>query len=64
MQMDTNLLNYVLCIRDGKYKAQPKKFIGGGGRELRFGFPNDEFYLKSSDEMKQLFAGHLLCFPL
>jgi len=46
----------LLCIRDGKYKAQQTRYIGGGGRESRFGFPNDDFYIKSSDEMKQLFS--------
>ncbi len=45
----------LLCVRDGKYQADPKKYIGGS-RETRFGFPNDEFYMKSSDEMKVLFA--------
>ena len=45
----------LLCVRDGKYQADPKKYIGGS-RETRFGFPNDEFYMKSSDEMKLLFA--------
>ena len=53
---DAESQDILLCIRDGKYKAQPQKYIGGGGREMRFGFPNDEFYIKSSDEMKQLFA--------
>ncbi len=46
----------LLCIRDAKQQVQPKRYIGGGGRESRFGFPNDEFYIKSADEMKQLFA--------
>jgi DNA polymerase III subunit alpha len=45
----------LLCVRDGKYQADQKKYIGGS-RETRFGFPNDEFYMKSSDEMKLLFA--------
>ena len=53
---DAESQDILLCIRDGKYKAQGKKYIGGSGKELRFGFPNDEFYIKSSDEMKQLFA--------
>ncbi len=46
----------LLCIKDGKPLNQPKKYIGAKGREFRFGFPNDEFYVKSADEMKQLFA--------
>jgi len=46
----------LLCIRDAKPVSQPKKYIGSRGRDFRFGFPNDEFYIKSADEMKQLFA--------
>ncbi|MCB9359782.1 MAG: DNA polymerase III subunit alpha [Flavobacteriales bacterium] len=46
----------LLCIRDGKPLSQAKKYIGAKGREFRYGFPNDEFYVKTSDEMKQLFA--------
>ena len=46
----------LLCIGGGNFVSQPKKYIGAKGREFRFGFPNDEFYFKSQDEMKQLFA--------
>lgn len=46
----------LLCIGGGNKFSQPKKYIGSKGREFRFGFPNDEFYFKSKDEMKQLFA--------
>jgi len=46
----------LLCIRDGNQQSQEKKYIGKRGREFRFGFPNNEFYIKSADEMKQLFA--------
>lgn len=46
----------LLCVKDAENVSKPKKYIGKRGREFRFGFPNDEFYLKSPDEMKTLFA--------
>ena len=46
----------LLCVKDGNPQSQPKKYYGKRGREFRYGFPNDEFYLKSPEEMKQLFA--------
>ena len=53
---DAESQDVLLCIKDGKYVSQPKKYIGSKGREFRFGFPNDEFYFKSPDEMKKLFS--------
>ena len=41
----------LLCIRDGEKKSTEV----GRGRGYRFGFPNEEFYFKSQDEMKELF---------
>ena len=41
----------LLCVKDGVLKETPI----GKGRGFRFGFPNDEFYFKSQDEMKALF---------
>ena len=41
----------LLCVKDGELKETPI----GRGRGFRFGFPNDEFYFKSQDEMKVLF---------
>ena len=41
----------LLCVKDGELKETPI----GRGRGFRFGFPNDEFYFKSQDEMKALF---------
>ena len=35
--------------------ASPR-YVGKRGREFRFGFPNDSFYLKSPEEMKALFV--------
>ncbi len=41
----------LLCVKDGEKKETPI----GKGRGFRFGFPNDQFYFKSQDEMKELF---------
>ena len=46
----------LLCVKDAENNSKPKKYIGKRGREFRFGFPNDEFYIKSPEEMKKLFA--------
>ncbi len=46
----------LLCVKDGDPVSKPKRYIGKRGREFRYGFPNEEFYIKSPDEMKQLFA--------
>jgi len=42
----------LLCVKEGEKKDTPI----GRGRGYRFGFPNDEFYFKTSEEMKKLFA--------
>ena len=46
----------LLCVKDAKNVSQPKKYLGRRSREERFGLPNDQFYYKSPDEMKALFA--------
>ena len=46
----------LLCVKDAANVSKPKRYIGKRGREFRFGFPNEEFYLKTPDEMKRLFA--------
>lgn len=48
---DANLHDSLLCISNNEYQSTPKGF----GRDHRFGFPNDEFYLKSQEEMMALF---------
>lgn len=53
---DAKAHDILLCVKDGELVEKPKKYIGKRGREFRFGFPNDEFYLKSPEEMKKLFA--------
>jgi DNA polymerase III subunit alpha len=42
----------LLCIKEGEFKSTPI----GHGRGTRFGLPNDQYYLKSQDEMKSLFS--------
>ncbi len=49
---DANAHDILLCVKDGEKQATPK----GKGRGYRYGLPNNEYYFKSSDEMKQLFA--------
>lgn len=46
----------LLCVKDAESVNKPKKYIGKRGREYRYGFPNDEFYIKSPQEMKKLFT--------
>ena len=53
---DAKTHDILLCVRDAESVHKPKKYVGKRGREYRFGFPNDEFYFKSGDEMKQVFA--------
>ena len=49
---DANAHDILLCVKDGEKQATPK----GRGRGYRYGLPNDEYYFKSSDEMKELFV--------
>ena len=48
---DANAHDILLCVKDGEKQATPK----GKGRGYRYGLPNEEYYFKSSDEMKTLF---------
>jgi len=48
---DAESHDILLCVKDGEKIATPK----GRGRGFRYGMPNDEYYFKSQDEMKQLF---------
>ena len=50
-QNDAEAHDILLCVRDGEKKDTPI----GRGRGTRFGFPNDEFYFKSQDQMRSLF---------
>ncbi len=51
-EKDANAHDVLLCVRDGELQKTPI----GRGRGFRFGFPNQEFYFKSEDEMKLLFS--------
>ncbi|MFT6036326.1 MAG: DNA polymerase-3 subunit alpha, partial [Marivirga sp.] len=53
---DAEAHDILICVKDGDFVSKPKKYIGNRGREYRFGFPNDEFYIKSPEEMKALFV--------
>ncbi len=48
---DAESHDILLCVKEGEKQATPK----GRGRGFRYGMPNDEYYFKSQDEMKQLF---------
>ncbi len=50
-QEDANAHDILLCVKDGEIQSTPK----GNGRGYRFGFPNDSFYFKSSEQMRELF---------
>ena len=41
----------LLCVKDNQLVETPK----GRGRGFRYGLENDEYYIKSSDQMKNLF---------
>ncbi|MGM8361605.1 DNA polymerase III subunit alpha [Flavobacterium sp. ARAG 55.4] len=49
---DANAHDILLCVKDGEKQATPI----GRGRGYRYGLPNQEYYYKSGDEMKNLFA--------
>ncbi|WP_158845532.1 DNA polymerase III subunit alpha [Algibacter sp. L1A34] len=48
---DSNAHDILLCVKDGEKQATPI----GRGRGYRYGMPNQEYYFKSPDEMKQIF---------
>ena len=50
-QEDANAHDILLCVKDGEKQATPI----GRGRGYRYGLPNQEYYFKSSEEMKGLF---------
>jgi DNA polymerase-3 subunit alpha len=51
-QADAKAHDVLLCVRDGELVSTPI----GHGRGYRFGFENDEFYFKTPEQMKRLFA--------
>ena len=48
---DANAHDILLCVKDGEKQATPI----GRGRGYRFGLPNQEYYFKSTNDMKKLF---------
>ncbi|WP_129717808.1 DNA polymerase III subunit alpha [Pedobacter sp. SYP-B3415] len=49
---DANAHDILLCVKDGEKQATPI----GRGRGYRYGLPNQEYYFKSAEEMKKIFA--------
>ncbi len=49
---DANAHDILLCVKDGEKQATPI----GRGRGYRYGLPNQDYYYKSGEEMKKLFA--------
>ncbi len=50
-QDNANAHDILLCVKDGEKQATPI----GRGRGYRYGLPNQEYYYKSADQMKDLF---------
>ncbi|APD06094.1 DNA-directed DNA polymerase [Flavobacteriaceae bacterium UJ101] len=48
---DAEAHDILLCVKDGEKKDTPI----GRGRGYRYGLPNQEYYFKSQDQMKDLF---------
>ena len=49
---DANAHDILLCVKDGEQQSTTI----GKGRGFRFGFPNEEYYFKSSSQMQELFT--------
>ncbi len=54
-QEDANAHDILLCINTSEFQSTPKATNEESGKGFRFGFPNEEFYFKSQEEMKELF---------
>ncbi len=48
---DADAHDTLLCVKGGRSKSTPV----GWGRKNRFGFPNHEYYMKTQEEMNELF---------
>ncbi len=48
---DADAHDILLCVKDGEKQSTPI----GRGRGYRYGLPNQEYYFKSQDEMRELF---------
>ena len=49
---DSNAHDILLCVKDGEIQSTPK----GTGRGYRYALPNNEYYFKSQEQMKELFS--------
>ena len=54
-QQDSNAHDILLCVNTGDVQSTPIATDEEGGRDYRFGFPNDQFYFKSQAEMATVF---------
>ena len=55
-QDDSIAHDILLCVNTGEVQSKPIwRGEGFGGKDYRFGFPNDEFYFKTQAEMNNLF---------
>jgi DNA polymerase-3 subunit alpha len=55
-QDDANAHDILLCINTGEFQSTPKATNEESGKGYRFGFPNDQFFFKSQQQMEDLFA--------
>ena len=51
-KQDANAHDILLCVKEGEKQATPI----GKGRGYRYGLPNQEYYFKSAQAMKELFS--------
>jgi DNA polymerase III subunit alpha len=55
-QDDAQAHDILLCVNTGEVQSKPIwQGEGFGGKDYRFGFPNNEFYFKTQAEMNNLF---------
>ncbi|MEC8693145.1 MAG: DNA polymerase III subunit alpha, partial [Bacteroidota bacterium] len=54
-QQDANAHDILLCINTSEFQATPKATNEESGKGFRFGFPNEEFFFKTQEEMAELF---------
>ena len=55
-QEDSNAHDLLLCINTADLQKTPKATDEESGKGYRFGFPNEEFYFKTQQEMNTLFS--------
>ena len=54
-QEDANAHDILLCVNTGDMKSTPIATDEESGKGFRFGFPNDQFFFKSQQEMGTIF---------